>query len=717
MPPVSIEKWPSIPSELAPIESPSSTTSTDTVVTSTHRESTSLFILDAFFEYERGNTSCLYHIYQTLAALSRRVRGSPIPSGSINVSMVETVTLWLTTLSTSHITRFNKSYKEFIDKILSIDWVVLSDAFVKSYVDFICNLVSAHPFYILPCFRMLVSSLEHRSLDDLAEDFASVSPSHLQPDMMYERVHGCLSALYRLVPASPSFLVPLFSEYYPHKKANKLAQVTFLSNLLRLAKEFPQMRASIMEIAVGRIIQVDVEIQVKVDELEDDELELVQSEALAVTDYGDKFELEEESNDARIHSPNPQRASMSLLEHEQLQQQHGHEGEDEEEMHDGNTYNSDNNEDDEDDEEGKGDACAATQEQSETIAHIKEDIDKLDAMLLLMFQFIQGLHANSQVGKESLVQFQSCFLEMLSIFEKIVLPTLKSRYTQFLMFYMSSLSESFPDNFLGILAGRLFGESSEPVLKGKTAALHSPSFSASPNPLGFDAVRLISASYIGSYVARAKFLDPSTVRTCLELLLSWCDHYIMYYAHASQLSAFSWGSSYAYKHAVFYAVAQSIFYIFCFRHAEILGSGSFAYNEKLRSSFERLVYCRLNPLMNTSPTIAKEFARISARFELVYCLHLFNGSRSRSSSLPLSRTGSPSTTTPSPPPLFSLAVPDSGRSTPLSHIAAEATELDEFDNFFPYDPYKLKSSCCFIGEELFIEWSDDASADMDVDEA
>ena len=37
-----------------------------------------------------------------------------------------------------------------------LPWITMDDAVCKEYIEFVCTLVSAHPFYIKACLQMLI---------------------------------------------------------------------------------------------------------------------------------------------------------------------------------------------------------------------------------------------------------------------------------------------------------------------------------------------------------------------------------------------------------------------------------------------------------------------------------------------------------------------------------------------------------------------------------
>ncbi len=164
------------------------------------------------------------------------------------------------------------------------------------------------------------------------------------------------------------------------------------------------------------------------------------------------------------------------------------------------------------------------------------------------------------------------FNALLSIFDRTILRTFKSRYTQFLIFWYTSLDPEFADIFQGMLVER--------------ALLGSPSTSSRPPDLpsndydeglsnggsgigGSTITRAAAASYIGSFVSRAVFVDAGGTRRVVAVLCEFLR------AHLDEVeeSIRTFSALVAVggpQHTVFYAVTQAVFLIFCFRWRDLL---------------------------------------------------------------------------------------------------------------------------------------------------
>lgn len=136
------------------------------------------------------------------------------------------------------------------------------------------------------------------------------------------------------------------------------------------------------------------------------------------------------------------------------------------------------------------------------------------------------------------------FFTLLSIFDRIILRTFKSRYTQFLVFWFSSLDPEFSDLFQGMLVSKALLEEDQPAV-----------------------TRAAAASYIGSFVSRAVFVDRDSTRQVVACLCNFLNSRLDILDTVTQNGATLPGHAH---HNIFYTVTQAIFLIFCFRWRDLV---------------------------------------------------------------------------------------------------------------------------------------------------
>lgn len=135
------------------------------------------------------------------------------------------------------------------------------------------------------------------------------------------------------------------------------------------------------------------------------------------------------------------------------------------------------------------------------------------------------------------------FYTLLSIFDRTILRTFKSRYTQFLVFWFSSLDPEFSDLFQGMLVSKALLEEDQPAV-----------------------TRAAAASYIASFVSRAEFVGRESTRQAVACLCNFLANRLNILDAVTQSGAQTPSLS---QHTVFYAVTQAVFLIFCFRWRDL----------------------------------------------------------------------------------------------------------------------------------------------------
>ncbi|XP_076309467.1 RNA polymerase I-specific transcription initiation factor RRN3 homolog Tif-IA [Tachypleus tridentatus] len=276
-----------------------------------------------------------------------------------------------------------------------------------------------------------------------------------------------------------------------------------------------------------------------------------------------------------------------------------------------------------------------TDEQSPTSLDMKDPLaNTLDVLMENIFQFIDTV-CGIQAGNKGLnwEAAKQLYKDFLVVFDKMILPTHASVHVQFILFYLCSLHPMISDGFLDYLWKKV------------------------QNPNTPCVIRQASACYIGSLLARATYISLSTVTACFDLMCGWIHSYIENLTGSSRVIV---DTS---LHGTFYAVCQAIFYVFAFRHKELIEmKNGLKYLRGL--NLERVVTCRLNPLKVCMSAVVRNFANVARNYQLVYCYTIIERN---------SRT------------LLPVAASQASGST-------QSVSFSKMETFFPFDPYLLKRS-------------------------
>uniref|UniRef100_A0A2K5MY79 RRN3 homolog, RNA polymerase I transcription factor n=1 Tax=Cercocebus atys TaxID=9531 RepID=A0A2K5MY79_CERAT len=257
--------------------------------------------------------------------------------------------------------------------------------------------------------------------------------------------------------------------------------------------------------------------------------------------------------------------------------------------------------------------------------------ERLDILMSLVLSYMKDVCYVD--GKVDNSKTKDLYRDLINVFDRLLLPTHASCHVQFFMFYLCSFKLGFAEAFLEHLWKKL-QDPSNPAI-----------------------IRQAAGNYIGSFLARAKFIPLITVKSCLDLLVNWLHIYLN--NQDSGTKAFCDVA----LHGPFYSACQAVFYTFVFRHKQLLSGNLKEGLRYLQSlNFERIVMSQLNPLKVCLPSVVNFFAAITNKYQLVFCYTIIE--RNNRQMLPVIR---------------STAGGDSVQ-----------TCTNPLDTFFPFDPCVLK---------------------------
>lgn len=384
---------------------------------------------------------------------------------------------------------------------------------------------------------------------------------------IYDRVHTLIRHLLDVVPTIPTTLLPCIERNFPNKREKRDAQVVYFRNVLQIVEYCPSLAEEILDFVITRATKFDVEIQVDMEEWED-ETGTLQADVFGfdTEDPFDRSLRDTEAEDQRLEALEDEEDDANLP------------------MFDLEDISSDEEASDSDHTAGPDD-----EKKPEVIAKLKDMAAKLDALLEVIFRHLEAINACrftsvatrpfSLVGvaplpktlvtaEESKARRDLQFLHLLSIFKRTILKTFKTRNVQFILFWYSSLSIEYADQFTGELVDiALYQSDQAPTV-----------------------TRLAACGYLASYTARAKFMDASSVRQAMSLLCNYLEGELatlpaqpLFLAKESAATV----KAQVQHYAIFYAVVQAAMYIFCYRWKDLLLEADEEEEELGRSSGQR----------------------------------------------------------------------------------------------------------------------------------
>ncbi|KAJ2139236.1 DNA independent RNA polymerase I transcription factor [Coemansia sp. RSA 1807] len=580
------------------------------------------FVESALLQVKEGNLDEYHKLVKVFAYTRHSTLDATATKYTTEVSP------WIQALS-ANVSSLGITYRDLVTTVFSSDWVTAPNPrFVRSYTTLILQIVSAHPEWV------------PQAMSSLARWFTyGGHHKDTEPERVHSHVHVLIQEIHRAIPTCGPSLVAALAESWPFRAIRANVQVVYVRNVLRCLEYAGGVRREVLQMVLNHVLQIDVEVQVELDDLESDE----ESE---VEDTG-VFEFEdEEQSDAKDGDQS--------------------DAKDDESEESGSDSDSDS--------DSESDADSVTSDLGRARYNAKKTVAKLDALMSTLLTWLERhCHVDEQTGEMS-ESTSRLFLLFLDLFDTVILPTFKSRYTQFVLFYFSSQNAEYSDVFLGTMVGNL----GEPM--------------RSAHDRVSSVTKVSAAAYLGSFVARAKFLTPSVVRSVVGVLVQWANTYMDWYEEQDVQSvvrtyAQALGAPQAEieRHVVFFAVSQAILYMFCFRWRDLAESqsGGPIVETELDSvcwcteleGLQRIVFSRLNPLHACAPAVAQQFASVASQTNFMFCYAVLQQNR---------RTNG-----------------YAGDATASPDLALR----NKLDSFFPFDPMALPVSRQFI-DGIYMEWQD-----------
>ncbi|MCJ1243047.1 hypothetical protein MMC30_000243 [Trapelia coarctata] len=524
----------------------------------------------------------------------------------------------------SSVSALNRSCSGLVFRVLQSDWTSMPDEYVALYLRFLGNLVSAQGAYLGDVLRMLVGYLAYTpSADGLSIDQPAFTRSQV-----HSRVHGALKFLLRLIPSASSVLSSVLTSRFPNSSDSKRAHVSFVHNLLKIIEYAPELQPDILSLITERLVKIDVQVQVDLEDLAEDAGEgVVQGISDLQSRITEEIDGEDDSED-----------------------------------------DSDNSDDDDVDPD------------AQRAKEIMANVEKLDVILDILFSHYAPLFS------ETSGQAQDSALDILFFqFTTIILPTYRSRHTQFLLFHFAQTSPALIDYFVGTCVQFAFDKSRPAIMRQSATA------------------------YLASFVTRGIHVSPSIVREVFDHIGNQLSIYRAEYEPSCR------GPDRR-RYSNYYSLVQALLYIFCFRWRDLeAGPGEQADNDDIpllddlphmwipgiKETLAQNIFSKLNPLKICSPAIVSEFAKIANHLGIIYVFHLLETNKR----LRLSQfTGSLERDA-------SYNLPE--RETALSGRKEESYQ--QLDEYFPFDPYHLPRSKRWI-EGDYREWKAIPGLDDDWDD-
>lgn len=499
----------------------------------------------------------------------------------------------------NHVHLLDYSCKGLVHAIIDCCWVARNDSFVRSYRTFLQSLLSIQSGFMSTVLQSLVHMfLEAPSIKAKQQDDPPIERVRVEA-----RIHECLRSILRHNSMASTVLSPALSGNFPYPDDDAKTHVRYIRNILKVADYCPELKGSIFSLVTDKLVKIDVQIQVDMEELEDDIEERLVGDAIN--------EAEEDDSD-----------NDSVMSDDSL-----------------------------DAEERR-------------LKDIRQAVSKLDTIMDLLFTHYSTIFAEDRFEADDL------FESLLAQFATTILPTYRSRHTQFLLFHFSQTSADRTEQFAGLCSQVAFDQNRPHIL------------------------RVAAAAYLGSFIARGAHVSSATVRAVFDLL---CHHLEVQRATHEP----SCKGPDLRRYGTYYAISQALLYLFCFRWRDLIVTpdgeppsdqdivyhdGDFGWYSSTQEIIRRNIFSKLNPLKICAPTIVTQFARMAHHLRFLYVYPLIETNKR----VRLARSLASG---------YLAGV--GGRETALNAKKGEGSFL--LDAYFPFDPYVLPRSKRWL-EEDYVSW-------------
>lgn len=450
---------------------------------------------------------------------------------------------------------------------------------------------------------------------------------------IYSRFHLAIRHIVQVIPAGSGALSPLLSSAFPHSTDTVKTHVAYTRNLIKLIDYIPELRSDVLALVTEKLVKIDVQLQVDMEDFEDD----LEDDVVYALSTPESIALDDEDD-------------------------------------------SDSDSEASDDED--------TDIESQRIKRFKETRQKIDYVIDLLFEYYAKPFSSGSIDEK-----ESALDLLLAHFRNIILPTYRSRHSQFLLFHYSQSSPILVDRFATTCIQIIFSKSQPSI------------------------IRQYAAAYLASFVARGAHVSSEVVRDVFDILGAHLRNLLSEYEGNCRGPDLR-------RYGPFYSTAQALLYIFCFRWRDLttaaleddvdrqrleeLELDEINFSLPVKELLHDTIYCKLNPLKVCSPAIVKEFAELAHHLGVLYVIPLLEANkRVRISSF---RS-------------FASIAMESRFGHAERETKADQDLGPQLDAYFPFDPYYLQRSKRWIDGD-YIAWrrapgleDDDDAGDDTADES
>lgn len=323
-----------------------------------------------------------------------------------------------------------KGCSGLVNAILNCSWLGRSESFLDSYHRLMTSLISAQTGYTAPVLQYLVVQFTTlRSSTGRLPNEARVP----RPELL-DRVHASIRHILNSIPTATGVLQHVLIKLFPYPTDTVRSHLRYVSSLLRVADYAPGLKSEILGTIVERVVKVDAQSQIDIDELSE---ELDDDLVMEVTNA--------------------------------LQQLKEDEAADEES----------------DEEDDLTDLSTVADPSSRRLEELKQGFVKVDCILDLLFEYYESIFK-----KEAILSQIANFEHLQRVFIRSILPTQGSRHTQFLLFHFGQMDSEFSNEFSTTML-QLASNRNQPAMIRQSAAAYLAGFIARGAHVNAETIRRV----------------------------------------------------------------------------------------------------------------------------------------------------------------------------------------------------------------------------------
>ncbi|KIW03968.1 uncharacterized protein PV09_04802 [Verruconis gallopava] len=499
-----------------------------------------------------------------------------------------------------------------VQAITQMKWLGRDEEFVKLYQRLLANLITTYGGYA------------HEILESLVDKFMTLQPRHgklpkeerVTYSDMLQRIHDTIQHILQKVPSVINELQAVLNQSFPHSADTLEEHMNYVKNILRVASYAPFIKADIVALIFDKLTVLDTQMQDNIEDFED--------------------ELEE-------HLGQNLAEEIAKL----MNKDKDLEDDDEDDL-------------DSDDEESVVDEFDDPNQKR--LHEIKQQIAKLDLIMELMFNHFQP---SFDFSKADIQEQKAVLDQMFGMFSRMILPTNKSRFAQFLLFHYAQTTEELSERFVQSLIGVLTDRDANKMIRRSAAA------------------------YLASFIARGARLSRDTIEHTFYTLSKEMNRLRELHEKNDNCRPD------VDRFGPYYTIFQCVMYVFCFRWRDLTANefdedefdvNNLTWSRGVVDTFRENIKSRLNPLKVCAQPIVNQFAIVVRQLQMMF----LESKLEQNKRIRLTRANYSGGA-------FSIIAENQRSST-----AKMGDAQYQLDAYFPFDPYNLPLSKRWIEGEYNI---------------